>query len=185
MKNRVTLLLVFIVLILSSCQSEQEKFITECKENLVSYMADIEDPVERWNDAFDIAVSTPRMSLADPIQELQAIAREVKDISPPSCLEEAHNGFIDGMDTNIEMMLGFLADADYDFDARDIDIMIANMQIEGMTAAIDEYKKDPDAFVQLLWEDTQIQVEETIEPVENESMGLDVKLTATAKAQTP
>lgn len=183
MKNLIVLLLALVLLILPACQSEQEKFLSDCSEGLSAYMAEIEDPVERWNDAFDIAVSTPRMSLADPIQELQTISREVKDITPPACFKEVHDGYVEGMGTQIEMMLGFLADADYDFDARDIDILIANFQIGGITASVEEYKNDPDAFVQTLWEDTQAQINATLEPVEEESMGLDVKLTATAEAQ--
>lgn len=183
MKNFLVLLSALVLLTLVSCQSEQEKFTSECSEGLATYMAEIEDPVERWNDTFDIAVSTPRMSLTDPIQGLQAVSREVKDIPPPACFKEVHNGFVEGMDTQIEMMLGFLADADYDFDARDTDIFIANLQIEGITASVEEYKNDPDAFVLILWEESQVQINITLEPAEEESMGLDVKLTATAEAQ--
>lgn len=183
MKNLIVLLLALVLLALAACQSEQEKFTSDCSEGLAAYMAEIEDPVERWNDAFDIAVSTPRMSLADPIQELQAISREAKDITPPACFKEGHDGFVEGMDTQIEMMLGFLADADYDFDEHGTDIFIASLQIEGITASVEEYKNDPDAFVQTLWEDTQMQINVTLDPAEEESMGLDVKLTATAEAQ--
>ena len=65
---------------------------------------------DRWFDAIEIADSTPRMSLAGPVGELQAIRREAENLDYPNCAVRVRRLLISVMDHSIEGYLLFMRD---------------------------------------------------------------------------
>lgn len=63
----------------------------------------------QWDDAFDLARSTPRMTIAPLIAELQAIRRETEVINVPACAVEAHRHLVEYMSLSIDGFVSFLA----------------------------------------------------------------------------
>lgn len=83
-----------------------------CEEQTVDYRAAVDDIVERWDDAAEIANSTARMSLSGPLGELQDIKRDTGDIEVPECAADAHAALIDYQETIIDSFLAFMGQED-------------------------------------------------------------------------
>jgi hypothetical protein len=60
-----------------------------CADQAADYLAELTALRGRWLDAFDVANSTARMSLAGPVGELQAIRREIGALEGPACAQAA------------------------------------------------------------------------------------------------
>lgn len=84
---------------------------TNCKlEDVDKATAEMGELLMRFVDGEKIAGSTPRMSLAGPVAELQAIRRDATSLVVPQCLELAKMYLTLAMDNSIEGYLSFLAD---------------------------------------------------------------------------
>lgn len=71
-----------------------------CFDQAEAYLDDLNDLLDRWSDAFEIASSTSRISLAQPVGELQAIRREIGELEGPDCAQAAGvalYGYTDGI----------------------------------------------------------------------------------------
>jgi hypothetical protein len=112
-------LLTAAVLMLSACQSAPPTEVAEvstptpdeCSPDS-EHIEALRDVEERFADAVSLAGSTPRISLSEPIANLQEIRRDAEDLEVPSCLEDAHAQLIEYMDAYVEAYLSFLSDAD-------------------------------------------------------------------------
>jgi len=65
----------------------------------------------RWVDAFKIASVTARISLAQPVANLQSIRRETVALMVPSCLVSAKGSLVSGMDMSIEGFMAFMGNS--------------------------------------------------------------------------
>ena len=83
-----------------------------CYEQTEEYRAAADDIADRFSDATDIAISTPRLGLAGPIAELQAIAREVDDLVVPECASATQNALVQGVNGTIDAFLSFSSQDD-------------------------------------------------------------------------
>ncbi len=63
-----------------------------------------------YNDAFNIASSTPRIALAGPVADLQRIQRETEDVQVPKCLETAKQELVWSIDAAVKGYLAFMGD---------------------------------------------------------------------------
>jgi hypothetical protein len=83
---------------------------TLCSEEAADFLEASDDLVERWFDALEIADSTPRMSLADPLRDLQALKRELADLEAPRCASSAKVALGRHMEDVIDGFLLFMQD---------------------------------------------------------------------------
>jgi len=65
---------------------------------------------QRWDDAADLANSTPRMQLASQIASLQEIRRDIQNADWPECAVPAKDAMVGAMDAAINGFIAFLAD---------------------------------------------------------------------------
>lgn len=77
-----------------------------------AYTEQIEPIHARWMDAIAVADSTPRMSLAVQINELQEIKRELDKVEVDECLSKAHDNLTLSYQYTIDGFLEFLAQAE-------------------------------------------------------------------------
>lgn len=63
---------------------------------------------QRFNDAMQLAASTPRINLAGPVQQMQQIARETAAIKVDGCLELPSLQLLSGMDDAVQGFLAFM-----------------------------------------------------------------------------
>ncbi|MDD2670111.1 hypothetical protein [Zoogloea sp.] len=63
---------------------------------------------QRFNDAMQLAASTPRINLAGPVQQMQQIARETAAIKVDGCLELPYLQLLSGMEDAVQGFLAFM-----------------------------------------------------------------------------
>ncbi len=68
----------------------------------------LQSKAQEWDDANQLANSTPRISLAPQVQNLQRIRREAAALSVPTCGTKAHALMVSYMDTTINAYIDFL-----------------------------------------------------------------------------
>jgi hypothetical protein len=83
--------------------------VANCQSEAAVYDDAIRPLLARWKDGVDLALASPRMSLAAPIAELQTIRRDTNALTVPSCLTEGHALIIKGMDARIASMTALLS----------------------------------------------------------------------------
>lgn len=65
----------------------------------------------RWFDAFEIAQSSPRIALATPVQQMQALRQEATALKlSNACMDDARSQFVGAMTSTIEAFLRFMRD---------------------------------------------------------------------------
>lgn len=62
----------------------------------------------RWNDAQTLAGTTGRIALAQPVAALQAIRRDVDELTVSPCLDEAKAHLLESMARTIEGFIAFM-----------------------------------------------------------------------------
>jgi len=101
-KNQLIVAWVIILLFLTSCASKPN-YIAELKEVLIE-----------WNDALEIASSTSRIALNQPVSRLQEIKRKTEKIEIPDRRKECWFCLLNYMDLRIKVFLNFMRDVDSD-----------------------------------------------------------------------
>jgi hypothetical protein len=64
---------------------------------------------QEWDDTVTLASSTPRMTLAGPVGQLQRIRREVQSQQWPDCGRRAQFALVSTMDAQIDVFTSFMA----------------------------------------------------------------------------
>lgn len=67
--------------------------------------------IDKFAEAFDVAVSTPRISLSPQIIRLQEIQDELKAVEVPSCMAPAKSRMEKSFSTNINALVMFMGQA--------------------------------------------------------------------------
>ena len=81
-----------------------------CKEASQDYLKALVPILKEWSDADALANSAPRITMATPIANLQAIRREADQLKPSTCAQNAQTYLIKMMNERINMYLAFMAD---------------------------------------------------------------------------
>lgn len=66
----------------------------------------------QWVDAYQLALSTPRVGLAGPVGALQALARRAEEVPVPACLEGPKNDLVAGTRGGERVMRMFMSQVD-------------------------------------------------------------------------
>lgn len=61
-----------------------------------------------YDDAYNIAASTARISLAQPVAELQKILRDTERIEVPACMDTVKNELVLSIDAAVKGFLAFM-----------------------------------------------------------------------------
>lgn len=80
-----------------------------CYQQAKDYLVEMDALTTKWDDTLAIAQSTPRISLAPVISDLQEIRRQLSGLEPPSCVEMLETDLIAYMDGTIAANLAFLS----------------------------------------------------------------------------
>lgn len=64
----------------------------------------------RWRDAQQVAERTPRIHLASPVKDLQALARESRTLELSECLEPGREFWVAGLESEVQSTLAFMAE---------------------------------------------------------------------------
>lgn len=147
-KSMWSLALILCCIFVSSCTSELDRQISDCRDAFPTYAQSMNEIQEEWEDTFEVALSTSRISLAGPVGDLQDIRRDAEKVVPPECVLDSHEGYVEGMDTYIDFFLDFMADADAEPD--ELDITLAELKMSIIPGAIEQYEDDPEAFFEEL-----------------------------------
>lgn len=106
MKKILILLVAMFLFVLPSCASPT------CAELTVDYRANLDNIEDRFNDAFDLASNTSRVSLSVPISELQEVNRDAKNLDVPECAKDTQDALLLYQESVIDGFLAFLSQAD-------------------------------------------------------------------------
>ena len=79
---------------------------------LQKHIAEADRLMREFDDGSLLAQNTPRDLLLDPISELQRIRRAAEDQEIPACLYDLKSYQLAHMNTVIEILIGFLKEAD-------------------------------------------------------------------------
>lgn len=131
MKNSKLFILFFVLasLLLNACG-------TSC--DIETYQEMVKPQIDKWQDAYQIANQTPRVSLASEIANLQEIKRDTESLEISECTIELHANLVQSMDFTIQGFLAFLGqdtDENVNYYFRQSDYYL-----EQYTKAIDEIK---------------------------------------------
>ncbi|MEI2420849.1 hypothetical protein V6O07_11300, partial [Arthrospira platensis SPKY2] len=91
-------------------EAAQARRAQELEDNLRSIMR-IHAVAERWDDLLRVAQATPRIALAGPVQQMQAIRREAAALPVSSCMQPAKAALLRAMDYRIGQFIEFMRNA--------------------------------------------------------------------------
>ena len=100
-KRIITIALIALVLVgctNSYCPPEEAELAIDELQNLA----------EEWDDAFEVANSTSRISLSGPIGDLQEIKRDVGSLDIPDCLTDVQDNLVKAMESGIDAFIAFM-----------------------------------------------------------------------------
>jgi hypothetical protein len=93
-------------LLLSACSIPG---FASCADQSTEFFGKVEPLARRWDDANKLAGQTPRMQLAIQISNLQAVRRDVQDLTPPECSKPVQTALASTMDATIQGYIDFLS----------------------------------------------------------------------------
>lgn len=76
-------------------------------------LGEIQALAQKWDDANQLASSTPRVALAGPVGSLQSVKRETQALNVTGCLVAPHEALVTSMNKTIEAYLDFMGDKEY------------------------------------------------------------------------
>lgn len=124
MKNKTTLILLLVGLMLTACGRGQlvnttpdipESTVTPnpcISPNLDAEVTKVNDLMREFDDYAELASHTPKEQLVDIIPELQRILREAEKQTVPACLETLKKHQISHMSVVVQTLLAFISNAD-------------------------------------------------------------------------
>jgi hypothetical protein len=75
-------------------------------------MQGMDQVVQRWSDAFRVASATPKIALAGPVSQLQAIRRDAVNTEVPDCLLLGKLALMESMNETLEAFIMFMRSSD-------------------------------------------------------------------------
>lgn len=112
MRYQITTLL---ALVLVGCTSLPLGANACIKSNVEAKLEEMNVLIDEFTDGVKLAGSTPRMSLAPQIEDLQEIRRRAHEVEVPDCMDNLKAAWINTMDVGIDTFIDFLADKPTDF----------------------------------------------------------------------
>lgn len=95
----------------------------------------------RWADAWALSGTTARIALSGPVADLQTIRRDVQFTQWPPCAQHAADLLMDGMNSEITGLLGFMAGVQAE-DRRYFPTLSTNLTYSQAVAAFGEPQAD-------------------------------------------
>ncbi len=89
------LLASILILFLASCGT------LPCKVQAKDYLSKVNDILNKWMNAEQVASSTSQIALSDQIANLQSIRREAEALEPPDCARAVQNNLVNAMNYSI------------------------------------------------------------------------------------
>ncbi len=99
-------------------------------EGVKAYVAAVNTNFQRWNDELTIAGNAPRISLPPIIEEMQAVRREARLLTPPLCAKKVQEEYLAYLDDGIKATVDWMGE-----------------NVRGSQEAVDASKIHLDAFV--------------------------------------
>lgn len=94
---------------------------------------DLDDFLKRWDDAFNLAQSTPRVALAAQIARLQEMGNYLRVKRYSGCMEPVRKLYLEQMDSQLGDLTSFLAStSSYGFSNETGDKMMASARAYGL-----------------------------------------------------
>lgn len=87
-----------------------------------------------WDDTSRVADSTSRIALANPVQNLQRIRRDLDAMQLEGCLKESQGSLSSAMEIIIDAYIGFMAD-------KDLGVYYAKMQFDKAKPLFEDYDR--------------------------------------------
>jgi len=81
-------------------------------ERVDHYTASVDPLLEKYKDAFNVALSAPKIALTGPIAELQKLRREIEALNVPTCAQQAHKYLLASLQKNEEAFMNFQSGKD-------------------------------------------------------------------------
>jgi len=98
-----------IAAILTGCSSLPLGANACTKSNVEARLEEMDQFDAEFEDGMQLAASTPRMSLASQIENLQAIRRRAETVEVPECMDDLKSTWIYLMEVRIDILIDFLA----------------------------------------------------------------------------
>lgn len=113
-KNIIIILVALLNFLMVGCSSSPTSAPTPTffeDVDCIDYIADLENLTTRWDDAYELAISTPRINLAEPISSLQELKREISALIEPACSKpvDTKTKFLNMANRGIDLFLTFSA----------------------------------------------------------------------------
>ena len=137
-----------ILISLTGCGQSLDRMVEDCRADFPAYADAFSEVDQEWEDALNIASSTSRIALSGPVGQLQEIRRDASRLTPPACIADLHEDYIEGMDIVIGYFLDFMADVDADTDSDEITRALT--QMAKLAVMLELYQEDPDALFEVL-----------------------------------
>lgn len=90
--------------------SAPAEIIVECKTQAQAFINDVQPLVREWTDGLALAASTPRLSLAAQIDQLQDIRRRTEAVAVPDCAAPVKASLVSSMERGVAGNLAFLGE---------------------------------------------------------------------------
>lgn len=145
MKRNVILTVIGVVLLIAAAggayqwrqyQAKQEAHKAEIA-TVVAAKERIWSLFTRFDDAMKLALNSPRIMMAAPMMQVQAIRREAWDLKVPICLEPARTSMATWMTTYTDVMLVFLSGAGQSAAATAENLKTASAHVDVFKASFD------------------------------------------------
>jgi hypothetical protein len=116
--------------------------VTACsgRQDVAAYMEEAHAILERWDDAFEVAASTSRVSLSPAIKDLQAVRRDFDDLEPPEPCVKFHASVLGAMNYAIDGFIAFMADEPDD--EVNNKFVLSNRRLDAAMRQMDEIIKE-------------------------------------------
>jgi hypothetical protein len=125
------------VIALAGCGLLKPAPVLSCADRSSEYLAQLDGLVTEFVDAAELALNTPRVSLAQPIADMQEIKREIAALDAPECASGVQHAAVVMAQQNVDAFMTFYA---YESDAA------VEAAFTKASAAIDAYMVARDAM---------------------------------------
>jgi len=99
--------IILIALVVVSVINYRDNQQKKAGESMIALMS-------KWDDALSVASASPRIALAAPVKDLQAIRAEAKDLKVTGCLLKPKEGMEFGMEETVQTFISFMRGSESD-----------------------------------------------------------------------
>lgn len=125
-RSPVAVVLIALVVLVAASGFGLYYFFGPCGVNTVNEASKLlVDQLNIYDEAYQVATSSPRISLIGPVTQIQQILMDTKEVVVPSCMQKAKIALVTSMEAAIR---GFLA-----FMAQEADVTVHSLMDQSLT----------------------------------------------------